>query len=362
MKKIYRKPYKVSDQSLLFITVLSIIIFYFVQWRQPLVYTNSMQQAISLTEHGINIIKKEKQRLGIMTRELEDPMQTGMIGSWKTTPVTSVLGHLDSKQASVNPKFAALIYRWLKESGVEQGDYVAISASGSFPALNLATYSALQILGAKSLLILSLTASQWGANQPELMWIDMARILKEQGLFDITPLAVSYGAAEDNAQNISDQGILLLNQAIKRNGQPELIYTGSLMRNIEKKWTIYKNNANKKPIKAFINIGGGKSSVGSNNDKKILFKPGLNTELSSDSKAEIAALMWRFIDSGTPVIHLSNIKNIIATNKLNDNHTYELYKDSNSQQFFSTLGIIILIASLIIASILYRKNEKIQSI
>lgn len=358
MKTIYRRPYKIDKLALQLITVLAMIILYIVQWQQPLNYQSEMKQSISLTQQGMAVIKKQKQTLAIMTQEFGDPTQSGMIGTWQTTPVTSVMGHLDSKQASVNANFSALIYRWLIESGVRPGDHVAISASGSFPALNLATYSALHTLGAKPLVILSLTASQWGANQPEFLWIDMATLLKNHGLINIEPLAVSYGAAEDNAHNISSEGISLLNKAITRNGNPDLIYTGSLMANIDQKWQIYQRNAGNSPIKAFINIGGAKSSVGSNQDKKQLFQPGLNNSLPAGSEAEIPGLMWRFIDSGLPVIHLSNIKKIVADHHLDKPDIQHLYQDPQAQRVAAIIGLLILFLALFGAAFWYNKRQQ----
>ena len=202
MKVLYRCPYKINHQWLLMITLLAIVILVIVDRPQPISYQQQMQQATELTRQGGELIIQRKRELGL-AEPIEDAMpKHPLLGSWLTTPVTSVFGHLSAKEASLNPRFGALIYRWLKELDVKKGDYVAVSASGSFPALNLATYSALKTIGAKPLIILSLTASQWGANQPELMWIDMGNLLLNQNLVTFRPMAVSYGAKEDKAENL----------------------------------------------------------------------------------------------------------------------------------------------------------------
>lgn len=358
MKHIYRRPYQIHSWALQFITLLSVITLYIVEWRQPVSYDAEMKQSIELAKQGMALIKEEKLRLGIMAAQNVDPEQTGLIGSWETTPVTSVFGHLRAKQVSINPLFAALVYRWLKESGVNKGDYVAVSASGSFPALNLYTYAALQTLEAKPLIMLSLTASQWGANQPSLMWIDMSSLLKKSNLISFSPPAVSYGAKDDLASNLSQQGIRLLDEAINRNGNPPLIYKGSLSANIEEKWLRYQHAAQGKPIRAYINIGGGKASAGSIKDKKELFKPGFNSSLPKDKIPDIQSLMWEFINADIPVIHLSNIEKIVLQNNLNEKSKHTLYQNKIAQQLTAIAGVIIILLSIFTAAYIFRRKQE----
>ncbi|MCX4028543.1 poly-gamma-glutamate system protein [Endozoicomonas sp. SM1973] len=360
MKSIYRRPYQIHTVALLLVTLLAVVTLYIVEWRLLVNYKIEMKQAVELAKQGSNLIKKEKQRLGLMAPINVDLKQTGLIGTWESTPITSIFGHLSAKQASLNPDITLLIYRWLKEIGVEKGDYVAISATGSFPALNLYTYAALQTIGAKPLIMLSLTASQWGANQPEMLWIDMGSLLYKAGLINFIPMAVSYGAKNDLAINLSPQGIQLLQKAIQRNNNPSLIYTGSLDGNIEEKWLRFNAAAGDKPIKAFINIGGGKASVGSINDKKKLFKPGLNRSLSDESSPEITSLMWKFISTKVPVIHLSNIEKIIAKNQLTALSTHHLYQDNFYQRLFAVIGFIVIVFSLLIAANHFKRKQQVD--
>ena len=355
MKTIYRRPFLIPPIALVLFTLITLITLYFVEHHTPSPILEKMRQTIEKHHQGMKIIQAQKQKLALMARDLEDPKQTGLIGSWKTTPITSTFSHLSAKQTSTNPQFAALVYQWLKEVGVQKGDTVAVSASGSFPGLNLATYSALEVLEAKPLVILSLTASQWGANQPEILWVDMSTLLYQSGLFHIQPIAVSYGAKNDHAENISSEGKEILHQAIHRNGSPELIKTGSLLGNINKKWHLYQKSAGKHQIKAFINIGGGSSSVGSNKDKKQLFKPGINTELPEIAQPDIPGLMWKFYKSGVPLIHLSNIPQIARENQISDSREMPVFHHSGQKQ--AGLSGLVLLFLFLIAIVFYQKKK-----
>ena len=90
--------------------------------------------------------------------------------------MTSLPGHLGSKQTSINPNFAAVVVGMLKDAGVQEGDCVAVGCTGSFPAMNVAVYSALETLRARPIVICSAGSSQYGANTPDLLWIDMERL------------------------------------------------------------------------------------------------------------------------------------------------------------------------------------------
>ena len=149
----------------------------------------------------------------------------------KDRPVTSVLGHLSAKQTSTNPNFAAVLVEMLKEAGVQQGDVVAVGVSGSFPALNICTYAALESLGARPLVISSASASQWGANVPQLMWPDMEHLLlrqkrvDEEGkelppVFSIKSIATSIGGNNDEGEGLTEEEIKkLLLDAFSANPQ-----------------------------------------------------------------------------------------------------------------------------------------------
>ena len=98
----------------------------------------------------------------------------------------------------MNPNFAAVVVEWLKELGVKSGDVVAVGASGSFPAMNIAVYAALHELGIEPIIISSTAASQWGANEPSFTWLDMEAVLRKSDVFPYKSVAASLGGVGDD--------------------------------------------------------------------------------------------------------------------------------------------------------------------
>jgi poly-gamma-glutamate system protein len=260
--------------------------------------------AARLALEAFNAIKSEKIARGIAIDSEADVYQTGLIGR-SVTPVTSNTGYLGAKRTSVNPNFAALVVHWLERAGVEKGDVVAVGASGSFPALCIATYAAVQTLELTPLVISSASASEWGANDPAFLWLDMEKALFDRHIFTFRSLAASRGGIEDYGFGMSQEGRNLLDAGIARAGV-EKIDAKSLTDGIEQRMRIYDAKAGSKPIKAYINVGGGTASVGTHVGKKQ-FKPGLNLE-PPPGDGLVDSVMLRFAQRGVPVIHLTNLE------------------------------------------------------
>ena len=125
-----------------------------------------------------------------------DPNGTGFIGL-EDSPLTTSLGHLEAKRTTTNPDFAGLVVALMHQAGIRKGDSVAIGASCSFPALITATLCACQVLELRPLFICSLGASEWGANHPDFTWLEIQDCLRNQGVLDVTPIAVSLGGEGD---------------------------------------------------------------------------------------------------------------------------------------------------------------------
>jgi len=339
MKRIYWRPRAVSRPALLLIALISIAGLLMVErWKvneeQP--YFEEKIKAANLAADAFEVIRAERVKLGPPIDAVNDPAETGIIGL-AMSPVTSVLGHLSAKQTSTNPNFAAVIVEMLKEAGVQQGDVVAVGVSGSFPALNICTYAALEALGAKPLVISSASASQWGANVPQLMWPDMEHLLlrqkrvDEEGkelppVFSIKSIATSIGGNNDEGEGLTEEGLKLVQASIERNGLTPLVVelpesakdltpieqAAERMRaNIDLRMDMYRDKAKGRPITAYINVGGGTVSVGKDVGKKM-FKSGLNLRPPRDVR-EIDGVMARFSNDGVPVIHMIRI-NTLANN------------------------------------------------
>src|SRR5262249_18075590 len=141
------------------------------QTRTMQPYYDAKLAAAQLALKGMELIREERDQLGNEKPAedidmIVDPTDSGLIGL-PMSPVTSDPGVLTAKQTSLNPNFAAVVVQWLRRAGVGKDDVVAVGVSGSFPALNICVYAALQTLGAKAVIVSSAAASQYGANLPD---------------------------------------------------------------------------------------------------------------------------------------------------------------------------------------------------
>jgi poly-gamma-glutamate system protein len=151
------------------------------------------------------------------------------------------------------------------------------------------------------------SASQWGANHPGFLWIDMERTLNQREVFPFRSVAASLGGAEDRAAAVSEEGLLLMKRAIRRSGIP-IIEPENYAESVVERMAIYRDRAAGKPIRAYVNIGGGTASVGTRRSK-FAFQPGIN-RLTPPRAALIESVMARFVDAGVPVIHFLQINQL----------------------------------------------------
>ena len=307
MRAIYWEPRKVEKRTLLLIcgiAIAGVLVVELCRRNMLGLPDNSARfAAAKLAEEAMQTIREERLARGHAFDPQFDPALSGMIGEY-LTPTTSVTGHLESKQTSVNPNFAGAIVDMLEKAGVKEGDVVAVGCSGSFPALNLCTFCALETLKAKPVIIASTGASQFGANRPDLLWIDMERLLYDKGLISFHSVAASLGGYEDQAQGMTEEGRQLLKDGIERNNLP-LLKDEEFSDSVASRLAIYEEHAEGKPIKAYINVGGGTVSVGRSVGKK-LYEPGLNL-IATPEAMEIDSVMTRFAKQGTPLVHLVEI-------------------------------------------------------
>ena len=79
----------------------------------------------------------------------------------------------------------------------------------------------------------------------------------------------------------------------------------SYAESVVERMSLYREQAGSKPIRAYVNVGGGTSSVGTRRSK-YAFQPGINTR-TPPRAALIDSVMARFLDEGVPVIHFLQI-------------------------------------------------------
>jgi poly-gamma-glutamate system protein len=309
LKKLYWRPARVSRIELLLIALVAVASLLATEVllttrRQP--FYREKLEAARLAQRAYDVVKTERLKRGFTLDPEVDPAGSAFIGAM-LSPVTSSQGNLSAKQTSVNPNFGAVLVQMLKTVGVQPGDLVAVGMSGSFPALNVATLAALDALDLRPLIVVSAAASQYGANDPNFVWLDMQRLLWERDVFPWRPLAASLGGIDDHAVGMSAEGRRLLSEAIERSGVPRLDCT-SLDDSVQKRMALYLEVAAGAPIKAYINVGGGTTSVGTHIGKHV-FKPGLNMTTPPDAPM-VNSVMQRFSSEGVPVLHLVSIERI----------------------------------------------------
>jgi poly-gamma-glutamate system protein len=264
-------------------------------------HVEEKRAAALLAERAMATIRQERPRRGLAPFESTDLAHTGLIGP-TSTPITTSTGSLSAKRTAANPNFAAALVEMCMDLGLERGDLVAIGYSGSFPGLNIATLAAVDSLGLEPLIISSAASSDYGASAPQLSWLDMEGLLHERGVFRGHSLGASLGGIEDQGIGLGPSGVTILASAIERSGA-EPISASDFDSSLAERMALYDRVAASRPIRAYINVGGGAVSVGRSRGKMI-YVPGINRP---GPKAPVDSIIGRFLDRGVPVIHLTHV-------------------------------------------------------
>jgi poly-gamma-glutamate system protein len=313
MKGIYWRPKHVSRNVLLLVALLSIGGIVLVELLQTQVKQPNFSEKLKAAKHmaaSLEELKRMREKLRIPIDPESDPSQSGVVG-WPLSSITSNSGDLGAKQTTINPNFAAVVAHLLKKAGVEKGDVVAVGLTGSFPCLNLAVLSACQALEVTPISITSAAASEYGANIPGFSWLEMEKHLVERDLIpkEYLTVAASLGGTEDKGRGMNPEGRRFLRGLIERLGIP-LLWPKTPDEGIEERMATYVEKAQERPIKAYVNVGGGTLSVGTAVGKKM-FKPGLNLTVPSGAM-DFPSVMLAFAQQGVPVIHLTKVKDLAA--------------------------------------------------
>jgi poly-gamma-glutamate system protein len=298
-----------SKTVLSVISLLSLMAFLAVEYGKEdvkLKWYDQKLEASRLASDATEYLKNLRMRKGVFVDVINDPNETALIGQ-DLTPITTDRGYIEAKLTATNPNFAAIVVDMLKEAGLEKNDVVAIAVTGSLPGLNIAVYSAVQSLKLKPIIITSVGASNWGANDPDFTWLDMESLLFKAGIFNNKSVAASIGGGLDRGRGLSPEGRQLITDAIQRN-KIDFINEEHLESSIQKRIDIYNNQRQKKKIKAFINVGGGISSIGSVENGKFI-PTGLSTMLPMKNYP-VRGVMIYMAEKNIPIIHLLNVNKL----------------------------------------------------
>ncbi|MCB1047495.1 MAG: poly-gamma-glutamate system protein [Calditrichaeota bacterium] len=260
-------------------------------------------------EHAMQVLKEWKAPNASFVDDVNDPWNTLLIGQ-KFSQITTVEGSLLSKQGCLNPNVAAVVVDLMKQTGVKEGDRVAVCMTGSFPGLNLAVYSACRVLKLEPVFITSVSSSWFGANDPEFTWLDMERVLKEKGIFPWVSSYASIGGADDRGQSLSPEGRELIRKAITRNGVPYLD-APDLDAAVQMRIESFQNQIRNSPkgYDLYVNVGGGVASLGHEENRNIM--PTGVARNVRQMEFQRRAVLHFFADAGVPVINLLNVRPLL---------------------------------------------------
>ena len=298
-----------SKTVLSVLALLALMAFLAVEYGKEdvkLKYYDQKLEASKLAKEATDYLKEFRMHKGVFVDVINDPNETALIGQ-DITPITTDRGYIEAKLTATNPNFAAVVVDMLKEAELEKNDVVAVAFTGSFPGLNVAVHSALQTLKLKQIIISSVGASNWGANDPYYTWLDMERVLFNAGIFKNKSIAASIGGGLDRGRGLSPEGRQLIVDAISRN-KVEFINEEHLESSIQKRIELYNKYRKKDKISAFINVGGGISSIGS--VENVQFVPSGLIKTLPMKNYPVRGLLVQMAEKNIPVIHLLNVNQL----------------------------------------------------
>jgi len=360
--------YKFSAKSNLVLGVLSLLsllAFLAVEYSKIDVKQDWYQEKLDaslLAKKAAEDIKNFRLNKGIFIDHINDPNQTALIGQ-EYTKTTTDRGYIDAKLSTTNPNFAAIIVQLLKDAGLQEGDHIAVAMTGSFPGLNISTIAALETLKMKPIVISSVGSSNWGANDPYFNWLDMESLLIKDHIFRNKSVAASMGGGADRGRGLSPEGRRLIEKSVQRNNIP-FINEEYLEKSINKRMEIYEQKANGKPIKAFINIGGGIASLGNSINGKII--PAGLTPLLPAKNFPVRGVIIQMGRKEIPIIHLLNINSLLAEyglpkspTPLPEPGTGEIFVKKRYSLITTSIAVFILVFIIILVYIGETKNHKL---
>jgi poly-gamma-glutamate system protein len=354
-----------SKTVLSVLSLLALMSFLAVEYGKEdikLKYYDQKIEASKLAKEATDYLKELRMHKSVFVDVVNDPNETSLIGQ-DITPITTDRGYIEAKLTATNPNFAAVVVDMLKEAELEKNDIVAVAFTGSFPGLNISVHSALQTLKLRPIIITSVGASNWGANDPDYTWLDMERLLFSAGIFKNKSAAGSIGGGLDRGRGLSPEGRQLITDAIQRN-KVEFINEEHLESSIQKRIDIYNKYRKKEKIKAFINVGGGISSIGSIENVKFI-PSGLSKTLPMKNYP-VRGLIIHMAEKNIPVIHLLNINQLAQQYGLPINPTPlpspgegEIFIQKRYSVFLTAGVSLFLVIAISFVFIMERKRHKL---
>lgn len=361
------RPVNQKVPILIGIALINIVLFYWISGSRVPQYTKGYEkklEAANLMNESLDLIKNYQENRVDFEIDLEDdPYGSGIIGP-ATTLITTSLANLRSKQTSVNANIAAMITDLFLDADLNKGDTIAVGLTGSLPAVNLAVLVVCEIMNIHPVIISSVGSSRWGATDPDFTWLDMESLLIKSGLISNRSLAASLGGRSDRGKGLKSEGRDLLWETIYRNNIL-LIEEPKLSLNIEKKLSYFKEYLPIDKYKAYVNIGGGASSIGQSVNARLI-PSGVSTP---EEIGELIgpSVVKSFIENNIQIIHIYNIIELALEHQLpvypEELHPIgigPLFLEMRYNILYTSIGLIITLGLITTVSIITHNQIKVR--
>jgi len=269
------------------------------QFAEMLLAARTMQAAS-------RVLWAEKEARGLAPSATSDPNRTGMIGQ-EYTPITTTIGELPAKRTAANPDLAAALIRQIATLRLARGTPVVIVVSGSFVGADVAAVAASETLGLRPIVIASLSASMWGANEPEFNVLDMLALLRERNVLRTRAIAAVLGGSGAVGGSMDPGGVAALRRSAARDGVP-IVEARPLAALIDALIARIDAAAGTMRPGAVINVGGALIGLGSCRESHEL-PPGL-TRRAPPCSDGTPGLAIRLAADGLPILHVINMRRL----------------------------------------------------
>nr|WP_256515189.1 poly-gamma-glutamate system protein [Alsobacter ponti] len=265
-----------------------------------------MLAAAQTLQAASRIIAAEKTARGLMQPESVDPNRTGLIGP-EYTPITTTVGELPAKRSVANPDFAAALVRLIDSVGLPRGAPVVVILSGSFVGADIAAVAAVEALGLRPVLVVSLSASMFGATDPDFNILDMLGLLRRRGVLQTRPELAVLGGEMGVASGMEPEAVALLRLSAFREGAKlvsEPTLAGLVDRLVEQTQAALGPGVRPGLV---INVGGALVALG-NCPQSYEMPPGLSRRPLACGQGTPGLALRLAGDGRAPILHVINIR------------------------------------------------------
>lgn len=301
-----RRQGKVNRWVILLLGVVALTFFFFENRSLRSVRSRLYDQklaALQLAARAFEIVRDYRLRiLGLPIDSINDPNSTGLIGL-QYTQITYGRSNLSDALTTTNPNFSAALVEMLSRTRVKRGDTVAVNWDGTYPALNISVLAAAKVMGFYPIIVTAQSAGMWGANCPDLTWLDMEQILFKAEIWDYRTIIATASGEDDNGRGSSPEGRELLTKTAELTGvaifTPESITAG-----VARRMEVFAR------CRALIAIG---LPVVNSGDPLRRVRSGLlfGRRLKAGN-----GLIAAFLNRGLPVVHIANPSQIAIDYRL----------------------------------------------